>query len=77
MYPELNYTMNIVKYPFSFFPMDFMGCFHILGNNTNNKGKKNGKRLVVPLEHVVHPEGNVAEGKQNEVSGTLGAPSAS
>jgi hypothetical protein len=25
--------------------------------------KKNGKRRVAPLEHVVHPEGHVAQGK--------------
>jgi hypothetical protein len=27
MYPELNYTMDIEKYPFSLFPMAFMGVF--------------------------------------------------
>jgi hypothetical protein len=35
------------------------------------------KRRLAPLEHVVHPEGHVAQGKWNEVSGTLGARSAS
>jgi hypothetical protein len=39
--------------------------------------KKNGKRRVAPLEHVVRPEGHVAQGKQIKASGTLGAPSAS
>jgi hypothetical protein len=38
---------------------------------------KSVKRRVEPLEHVVHPKGHVAQGKQNEASGTLGAPSAS
>jgi hypothetical protein len=38
---------------------------------------KSVKRRVAPLEHVVHPEGHVAQGKQIEASGTLGAPSAS
>ena len=39
--------------------------------------EKNEKRRVAPLEHVVRLEGHVAQGKQNEASGTLGAPSAS
>jgi hypothetical protein len=37
---------------------------------------KSVKRRVAPLEHVVRPEGHVAQGKHNEVSGTLGARSA-
>jgi hypothetical protein len=39
--------------------------------------KENGKRQVVPLEHVVRPEGHVVQGKWKEVSGILGAPSVS
>ena len=35
------------------------------------------KRRGAPLEHVVRPEGNVAEEKWKEASGTLGAHSAS
>jgi hypothetical protein len=38
---------------------------------------KSVKRRVAPLEHVVRPEGHVAQGKQIRASGTLGAPSAS
>jgi hypothetical protein len=38
---------------------------------------KSFKRRVEPLEHVVHPEGHVAQGKPIGVSGNLGAPSAS
>jgi hypothetical protein len=48
---------------------------HVVQKGTSRK--KNRKRRVAPLEHVVHPEGHVAQGKQNEASGTLGAPSAS
>jgi hypothetical protein len=39
--------------------------------------KVNGKRQVAPLEHVVHPEGHVAQGKRKEASGTVGARSVS
>jgi hypothetical protein len=35
------------------------------------------KRRVAPLEHVVHPEGNVTQEKWKEASDTLGARSAS
>ena len=35
---ELNYTMNVFKYPFDFYPVAFMRVLHILGNKTNNKG---------------------------------------
>jgi hypothetical protein len=35
------------------------------------------KRQVAPLEHVLHLEGHVAQGKWKEVSGTLGACSVS
>jgi hypothetical protein len=38
---------------------------------------KSVKRRVAPLENVVCPEGNVAQEKQQEVSGTLGAHSVS
>jgi hypothetical protein len=38
---------------------------------------KSVKRRVAPLEHVVRPEGHVAQGKWKEASGTLGARSAS
>jgi hypothetical protein len=38
---------------------------------------KSVKMQVAPLENVVHPEGHVAQGKQKEASGTLGARSAS
>jgi hypothetical protein len=38
---------------------------------------KSVKRRVVPLEHVVCPEGHVAQEKWKEVSGTLGARRAS
>jgi hypothetical protein len=35
---------------------------------------KSVKRRVAPLEHVVRPEGHIAQGKHgNGVSGTLGA----
>ena len=39
--------------------------------------QENGKRRMAPLENVVCPKGHVVQGKQNEASGTLGAPSAS
>jgi hypothetical protein len=35
------------------------------------------KRQVAPLEHVVPTEGHIAQGKQKEASGTLGAHRAS
>ena len=38
---------------------------------------KSVKRRVAHLEHVVRPEGHVAQEKWKEVSGTLGARSAS
>jgi hypothetical protein len=38
-------------------------------------GKRNTRRRVAPLEHVVHPEGHAKE--TNEASGTLGARGAS
>lgn len=38
MYPKLNFSSNISKYHFLFFPMVLMGCLHILGNKTNKKG---------------------------------------
>jgi hypothetical protein len=37
---------------------------------------KSVKRRVAPLEHIVHPEGHIMQGKHKEVSGTLGARSA-
>jgi hypothetical protein len=38
---------------------------------------KSFKRQVAPLENVVRPEGHVAQGKEKEASGNLGACSAS
>jgi hypothetical protein len=38
MYLELSCTLDILKYPFRCFLMDFMGCLYIPGNKTNNKG---------------------------------------
>jgi hypothetical protein len=38
---------------------------------------KSVKRRVAPLEHVVLPEGHIAQEKWKEASGTLGARSAS
>jgi hypothetical protein len=38
---------------------------------------KSVKRRVAPLDHVVRPEGNVAQEKWKEVSDTLGARSVS
>jgi hypothetical protein len=38
---------------------------------------KSIKRRVAPLEHLVHLEGHVVQEKWKEVSGTLGARSAS
>ena len=38
MDPELNYTTNVSKYSFGFFPMTFMRVLHIPGNKTNRKG---------------------------------------
>jgi hypothetical protein len=46
---------------------------HLEGHDMQEKWKGE----VTPLEHVVRPEGHVAQRKHNEVSGTLGAPSAS
>jgi hypothetical protein len=37
---------------------------------------KSVNRQVTPLEHVVGPEGHVAQEKRKEASGTLGARSA-
>ena len=37
MDPELNYTMNVPKYSFGFFPMTSMRVLHIPGKKTNNK----------------------------------------
>ena len=37
MYPKLNDTLNILKYPLCYVPMALMGHLHILGNNSNIK----------------------------------------